>query len=182
MALESPTNCWTNATQVIADSIPQCAGFRSLTGAADATAAAAFVFQRKLSNYTREEVFALMDIENLATYAIVFCPTTNPYSLRRGLSGVYEPSGTVVIAVQRALLPTDASRFTNLADEEDRYFENRVGNMLSELCTYTDNEKTLRITQVDAVDATVRVRPSQRESEGDLQRATIVIQWAFQGP
>lgn len=182
MALEAPSNCWTNAVQVVADSLPQCAGFRSLAGAADATAAAAYVHQRKLSNHTREEVYQLFDVEGAGSYAIVFSPTGNPYNLVRGRSGTWEPNGLVIVAIQRAIFPTDVDRFASIEDEEDRYFENRVGDIMKQLYEYTDEEKTLRIISIAAVDATSRVRPAQRESQGNLQRATLVISWAFQGP
>lgn len=182
MALEAATNCWTHAVQTIVESLPQCAGFRSLCGAADANAASAFVHQKQLSNYTKEEVYRLLDIEEFQSHAIVFSPTTNPYNGVRGRSGVLDPSGTVIVAIQRALLPTIGNRFDDNNDEQDRYFENRVGDIVGQLFSYTDDYKTLRILSISVVDATVRVKPSQVESQGNLQRATLLIQWGFQGP
>lgn len=165
--------------QVIVATLPQCASFRSLTGAADANAAAEFVKQKTKVPDNLEEYFGLDELEATKCWALVCTPIVNPYRkvLQPSSSRVFAGFGRVVVLIARTLTPTDISRFDSVQHEEDREFENKVGDLIGEMIAYVDDQQTLGIRSVEVTEATVRVRPSQRESRGNLQFATLLIDW-----
>lgn len=184
MTLQAATNCWTKAGEIIANALPQLAQFQAFTGTSTSSAAALFVYQKTLRAPLRKEAFDLTDIERLRNVAVVFSPTSGPYTRTRTGSGFYQSSGVVVVAYHRLVSPTDSERYSveEVKAHEDRVFENHVGTIMAELEPYVEESGGLRILQQSVLEGTVRIKDSQIENMGNTQRAVVQIDWSEAGP
>lgn len=180
MTIASGTNCWTHAIDTIVASIPQTEAFRTLTDTTTAAAAAKYVKHKTYLPPSLEEFFDLDTIQEPSGWAVVLSPINEPYKKLRSRSEFYEPYGRVMVLVARTVFDLESSRFDDTAAEEDRTFENLIGDMIEQLITYIEENRTFRIKGITVTEATVRVRPNQRESAGNLQYATLAIDWGFQ--
>ena len=146
MPLEAPNNCWPANLQKFADALANSAKFQGLTGTADAAAATAFIFGKRLTHSRDGHVWTRDELAELRHYALVYGDPATPYG-KHGPhligGGAYdEPHGTTIVAVGRLVLEkylvAQSADRTGLTDEHDRQWQNIAGKIADEILSWLD--------------------------------------------
>lgn len=182
MAIEEATNCWTLAEAALVEALPECAAFRALVEAADAAAAAKFVFVDELKHPEREEAYSLTELQELRHYAVVYSASNEPYSIRRSdvVGDAFSASGTLLLFFERLI---QADEQVAEADAEtskrasDRSFKNDIGDLLAQLVSYWDANEGPWSTLLTVSDGPFHTHEDEWDSVGHWQGVEATIRW-----
>lgn len=140
MPLASPNNCWPANLQQFVDAVANSNEFQDLVGAADATAATASIFGKRLTHSHSGHAWTADELAQLRGYAMVYGDPTSPYGKHVTASTNYLPHGVTIVAVGRLVLEQDlidhGDGRTGLTDTHDRDWQNIVGTILDEVLDY----------------------------------------------
>lgn len=184
MPIETATNSWTYAEDKLATTLPELAAFRTLTGAANATAAAKHVFVDETVHPDNGEAFAIDELQELGSYAIVASASEEGFRLLPlGVIGdPLDASGALLLAIER-LVPEGEDNAE--ADAEtakratDRWLKNRIGELMEQLYVYWENNSGPRIQDFIVVDGPWHTHPEERASVGHWQGIELAIRWGL---
>lgn len=182
MAVEAATNCWTKAEEAAVVALPECEAFRDLMEAADATDAAKSVFVDELKKANNGEAYTSEEMEELRHYVTVYSASNEPYRIRRVdvVGDAFSPGGTLMIYIERLI---EAAEEEAEPDEEtskrasDRWFKNRIGNLLEQLVDYWDKHSGPWVTLATVSDGPFHTHEDERETVGHWQGCEITIRW-----
>ncbi|REJ65833.1 MAG: hypothetical protein DWQ31_16605 [Planctomycetota bacterium] len=184
MPVEAASNPWTHAEDKLAATLPELAAFRTLTGSADATAAALKVFVDETVHPEDGEAFTVDELRSLASYAIVSSATSEGYRLSPlGVIGdPFDASGGLLLAIERLIFESEANAEATAETAKrasDRWFKNRIGELMSELVVYWQTNSGPRVIDFVVVDGPWHTHPEERASCGHWQGIELAIRWGL---
>jgi len=184
MPVEAASNPWTHAEDKLVSTLPELAAFRSLTGSADATAAALHVFVDETVHPDNGEAFTVDELRELASYAIASSATSEGYRLAPlGVIGdPFDASGGLLLAIERLIFESadHAEADAETAKRaSDRWLKNRIGELMSELVVYWQNNSGPRVIDLVVVDGPWHTHPEERSHVGHWQGIELAIRWGL---
>jgi hypothetical protein len=181
MPLADPNNCWPYLLQMFADALAHSAAFQSMSRSANATAATAKIFGKRLQfarngrHYTREE------FEELFGYGQVFGDPNAPYGKHLSAGkNCYLPHGTTCIILARIVTDLDSDRAddsTGLTEVHDRDSQNFFGTIGDQIISWlNDNGGPCPLSgfEVTLDDETPAVHQG---TEGSWQGCELTFPW-----
>lgn len=177
MTIETPTNCWTETEQLIADELPKLAAFRSFCEVSTEAEAAAKVFYGEGDAPANGEAFTLVEMQALGAAARIFSThERGPYRLVRR-NGRAAFGGRVVVILEKL---TPAAHLANeLADNgwRERWFKNRVGDTMNQLFANCLASGAPKIRSIEVTSGPHRNPPEKWPTQGAWHWAELVIVW-----
>jgi hypothetical protein len=175
----SPTNCWTRAENALATALSNSAAFIALTGSANAAAALAKISGEELAWPADGEKFSEAERTARPVRAIVCSAEEQPYAVIRTESNRFEPSGTILIAIER-LVDADAVEDAEIPLDLEREFKNFAGDVVDELWEYCEDYgpwlRGLRVESGPGWNPRV-----DWPSMGRLQGVSLLVEWGRNG-
>jgi hypothetical protein len=176
MAIETATNCWTNAEAKIATALANSAKFREIVEAADATAAAAKIFGEQVARPNDGHVYTLEELQVMKAYAQVYSGDEGPYG-RRFEANRMVAYGTAIIYIER--LVTEYDQSNEVPASIERWFKNRVGDLMVQVESYLRETNGLLVKTFE-----VTAGPGLNERDtwkqmGMWQGIELTLEWGY---
>lgn len=182
--IESPTNCWTQAENALAEALPELAAFQEFCecqAAADPAAAAAeFVFLEELGESLSGRTWTEKELGEVRHYGLVTSARQEAYMIRRTTCDGFTPLGVLVLYLDRLVPPEDEAGLATdrlSRNQVDRWMKNRIGSLMAELAAYWDEVGGPWMVEAIVNDGPYHNHPDEREGEGHWQGAEVLIPW-----
>lgn len=176
MAVEAPTNCWTNAEAKIMAALANSARFQEITETEDATDAALKIFGEELNRPNDGHAFTLVELQNLKAYGQVYSADESPYA-RTFLESRLVASGTAIIYIERLVTNYEQNNEVPLGTE--RYWKNRIGDLMVQVESYLEETAGLFVKS-NAVSAGPGLNDSSKwQANGMWQGIELTLEWGY---
>lgn len=174
MAVESPTNCWTNAEAKIATALANSSRFQEIVEAADATIAATKIFGEQVSNPANGHAYTLDELKNMKAYGQVYSADEAPYSRTFAESRIV-PSGAAIIWVER--LVTEYEQNNEIPLSVERWFKNRIGDLMVQIETYLRETSGLQVRSHVVSNGPGLNDSNKWDANGMWQGIELTLEW-----
>lgn len=180
MPLAAPNNCWPANLQKFTDALSNSAQFQTLVEAADAAAALARIFGKRLTWSADGHAWTPDELATLRYYAMVYGDPGTPYGKHLQNNACYLPHGVTVVALGRLVLEKDlvdhGKGRTGLSDTHDRDWQNIVGTVIDQMLAWLpENAGPYPITTVDVTDdSETRAQNQPRQGMWQFTELTFI--------
>lgn len=178
MAVESPTNCWTETQANLMAACANSARFQQIINANDATAAAAKIFGQQIGDPDTGRVYTKEELLNLGGHAQVYSAPDNPFGWRNQGDGFLRNFGTAIIYIDR-LVTEKAKNDEESPLEMERWMENRVGDALTQIHTYLEANTGPRIKTALITEGPGTNDRDEWSQIGIWQGVEITLEWGY---
>ncbi len=178
MAVEAATNCWTESQEKLITALANSARFQEIIVAADATAALLKVFGEQLKKPNSREVYKKEELQNLKGYGQVYSADESPYGFADDGSGRLKFFGNSIIVFRRLVTDYEANS-QNVPLELERWFQNRVGDAMTQVHTYLNDNSGPFIKGMVVPDAPWLNDSKQWDQVGMWQMTEVAVAWGY---
>lgn len=179
IALEPATNCWTKAIESLMVALANSARFREIVGdAADATAANAFIFGDELADPNDGHAYTSDELRELRYYAQVYSFPEGAAGLIDNGAGFEKWSGTAIIHIERLVPEYEKNAQASLLGL-GRWFENRVGDLMSQVRAYSVSNSGPRIKSIDVSKGPFTNSDGLWEAHGMWHGIELSVEWGY---
>lgn len=180
MAIEAPSNCWTSAEAAIGAAIANAPAFISIIGPEFADVPGSKVFGEQLDEPLDGNTYTKDELAERRAYAQVYSSQESPFGYVRTKTNRLIPFGSAVVFVER--LVTDAEQAdaeTDMPEAIERFFKNRIGDLMEEIDDYLQTNGGPFIRTIDVTDGPGYNPRDNWQQQGVWQGVEFVIAWGM---
>lgn len=167
------TNCWTKAQDAVAAGLATCAAFQAITETSSEADALKKVFLDYWPSAWDGEAVTKSQAEQFLAGAMVKPPDDNPYTFGV-VNGRSVAAGRLQIKIVRLVRESDK----HLMDENDRIARNWIGDLVKQLCDWSQANQGRYWMGPVSVDYGPNHRPRKlRASAGHVYETMLSFAW-----